>query len=478
MIKRTALLLALAAACSFTACESPGNGNEEELKDPDYAVLDRVTYGGDSDEIFLNPERGWYNLNGFFFRGSVPSPLTKNAVVQKRNEGYSIIHCIYYPSDFRTKALSQSVLDLFAANMNALREGGSKCILRFAYDNSNMDTNNLSISDAPVDVALGHIAQLKPLFQEHGDVILAVEAGFIGTWGEWYYTSNYNFQASTVAQYEPRRRILDALLDAVPGDRMVCVRTARHKMLSYGLSYADSVTLQTAHDGSKMSRLAAHNDCFLASADDYGTYSGGKADMLFWEKETRYVMMGGETCNVNTTYTNCTSTIQQMERYHWTYLNRGYHGDVLNGWKTGNCYDEVQRRLGYRLVLKEGYFTPSPSLSAKYEAALKIENTGFAAPVNPRGVEIVFVDASDASKTYAVQVDDDPRFWFAGETHTVHAKFDLPKGMAVGKKYNVWLNLPDPKPRLKNRPEYSIRLANKDIWNSSTGFNKIHEIQL
>jgi hypothetical protein len=188
--------------------------------------------------------------------------------------------------------------------------------------------------------------------------------------------------------------------------------------------------------------------------------------------------MGGETCNQDFTFTNCDNTVEQMERYHWTYLNRDYHTDVLNSWRGEGCYDEVQRRLGYRLVLREGYFSPVASMDEKYEVALKIENVGFAAPVNPRGVEIVFAAADDTGKNYAVAIDEDPRFWFAGETHTLYVEFDLPTGMETGKKYNVYLNLPDPEESLKNRPTYSIRLANNNVWNNGTGFNKIHELQL
>jgi hypothetical protein len=504
MKKLTLVMLVAVVSMTFAGCElfnnnngeGEGEGNEQTDPEPnpddndkpgpgenlptdepdDYSKFENITYA-ETDDIFLNPERGWYTWNGFsFVNGSVPSAITKSLVQQRRNEGFSIMHCIYHLTDFRGKALSQKVLDLFEANMNAIRDGGSKCTLRFSYTDA-IDDNNKSIADAPLDVALGHIAQLKPLLQKHGDVIVALEAGFVGTWGEWWWTSNYNFVPTTTEGYEPRRKLVDALLDALPEDRMVCLRTARHKILSYGLTHADSITIKTAHNGSKLSRLGAHNDCFLASADDWGTYDGGRPDMLFWERETRYVIMGGETCNVDYQYTNCDNTIEQMEKYHWTYLNQNYHTDVLNGWKSGNCYDEVQRRLGYRLVLREGYFTPSPTAGGAYEVALKIANVGFAAPANPRNVQIVFV-SEDGTRTYVVDVNDDPRFWFAGQTHTLYAKFDLPSGMTAGKKYNVYLNLPDPKPALDTRPEYSIRLANTGVWDSSKGYNKIHEIQL
>ena len=49
--------------------------------------------------------------------------------------------------------------------------------------------------------------------------------------------------------------------------------------------------------------------------------------------------------------------------------------------------------------------------------------------------------------------------------------------MAKG-KYTIYLNLPDPRKTLSLRKEYSIQLANKDIWNPQKGYNKIQEITL
>jgi Domain of unknown function (DUF4832) len=41
-------------------------------------------------------------------------------------------------------------------------------------------------------------------------------------------------------------------------------------------------------------------------------------------------------------------------------------------------------------------------------------------------------------------------------------------------RYAVFLNLPDPAPGLSNRPEYSLQLANKGVWEANTGFNALN----
>lgn len=439
-----------------------------------YAHLQKVTYT-ESDEIFLNPERGWYTFTPFTFRdGNIPEPLNKAIVQQKRGQGFALLHTIYHMHDFRDKPLSDTFLDVVGKNMQALRDGGSKCTLRFAYTNSMNE--KAQPWDAPVELVHHHIEQLKPVLQEYGDVIFIMESGFVGAWGEWYYTTNFGFRPQTPEDYEPRRKLLEAQLDALPSDRMICIRYPRAKMTMFGLELKDTLTVKEAYNGTPLARIAGHNDCFVSSPDDVGTYHAPE-EREFWKAETKYLVMGGETCRVSP-YGECRNTIEQMENYHWTYLNQDYNKSILQGWKDNDCYAEVERRLGYRLVLSEAYFSPRAAKKKSYEVVMKIRNAGFAAPVNPRNVELVFADKADSSKRFKVKLREDPRYWFAGGEYTVHAVFQLPEELKRGSSYDIFLNLPDPKPMLADRPEYSIRLANTGVWESATGFNRIHSVTI
>ncbi len=61
-----------------------------------------------------------------------------------------------------------------------------------------------------------------------------VQAGLIGAWGEWYYSSNYASsvdQSVNAAQQAARNRITTALLNAVPSDRMIQLRTPSYKQV-------------------------------------------------------------------------------------------------------------------------------------------------------------------------------------------------------------------------------------------------------
>jgi hypothetical protein len=48
----------------------------------------------------------------------------------------------------------------------------------------------------------------------------------------------------------------------------------------------------------------------------------------------------------------------------------------------------------------------------------------------------------------------------------------VPRSLPPG-QYDRLLHLPDPSPRLYGRPEYSIRLANRGVWEPATGFNRL-----
>lgn len=106
---------------------------------------------------------------------------------------------------------------------------------------------------------------------------------------------------------------------------------------------------------------------------------------------------------------------------------------------------------------------------------MEIRNDGFASVMNPRDAEFVLTD-KNGSVVKTFQVESDPRFWMPGTTTTIDRTIDLPEGLSG--EYTISLNLPDPCENLRSNPLFSIQLANKDIWDESTGFNKLYTIKL
>jgi hypothetical protein len=57
-------------------------------------------------------------------------------------------------------------------------------------------------------------------------------------------------------------------------------------------------------------------------------------------------------------------------------------------------------------------------------------------------------------------------------THTLEVREPLPSDLEPG-PYEVLLNLYNPELGLARRPEYSIRLANANVWEAATGYNNL-----
>ena len=450
-------------SCTLEPSGKPDQNPSEVIPDEELTLVEFT----ESNKIFANPERGFYKH--YDFLNSSATPLSVSALQAARVESnITLFYTGHYLTEFVKSDISDKFLNLVRENMQALRDAGAKCVLRFAYTNS----QSKHPYDAEPKWVARHIEQLKPILQEYSDVILVFQSGFIGVWGEGYYTDNFFFDPQTPEEHKLRKEVIDAMLDAIPADRQVALRTPMFKRNMYAESYKDTLTLATAYDGSAKARLSAFNDCFGASSDDYGTFIGSET-REYWRKDTRYTLMGGETCGLSD-YCKCKQSIKDCEDFHWTYMNSGYNADVLNRWTSEGCMDEVKRRLGYRLSLKD-VATSKAAAGEPLRVRFNIRNTGFAAPANPRHIELVLVDGKGNKTVYEFK-DVDVRYWFANETVTVDKLIELPKNASGN--CTLYLNLPDPKATIHDNPLFSIRLANDGVWNEKTGYNTLVTFKL
>jgi hypothetical protein len=253
-------------------------------------------------------------------------------------------------------------------------------------------------------------------------------------------------------------------------DNTISIRVPAQKALIFGVSMPDgALTEGTAHDGSDLSRVGYHIDCFLNN-EAYSTfYYDVDNQWEYYYRDTLYTINGGETCSDNAELTNCANALGALEDEHWTYLHLNYHPDAVQRWRDEGCFDEISLRLGYRLALINGTFSERISHGGPFSLAFTVENSGFAAPVNSRIVEVIFRNQSNGVETSHV-ISEDPRFWLPAERTTVEA--DIPVSLEPG-RYDVFLNLPDPSTSLRNDPRYSIQLANDGLWEAATGYNSL-----
>lgn len=439
-----------------------------------------------SDEVIANPQRGFYRHTETHYRedGSGYTPLDAGTLRSYREQGVTQVLRVFYLEKFVDQpTLDPEWLARVEADFATAREAGVTVVVRFAYAQGGTWPFSPPYGDAPVDVALGHIDQLGPVLRENADVIATVQAGFIGLWGEWYYTDHFAADPAdpgvlTDADWEDRAAIVRALLEELPEDRTVQVRTMLMKQRILGVSTgeAGALTEEQAFDGSDLSRVGHHNDCFLASPDDYGTFLSSplSLDEEYLAADTRFVPMGGETCTVNPPKSEWQSASALMERYHFSYLNRDYNRDVLDSWGA-EALTETSRRLGYRFVLERSTVTKAaPQRGQGAEVRVDVANEGWAAPYNERPARLVLQDQRGTWAVPFVGAEPTPvdaRSWAPGTTTTITAEAcGLPAG-----RYDAYLELPSADARLQGDPDHAVRTANEDTWVAETGWNDLRQ---
>jgi hypothetical protein len=429
--------------------------------DPAAPLGAAITYAA-TGATMTNPERGLYLHGGDCDENAFDASFLESA---RKERNISLVICPFYLRGVESSPIARTTLDFFQRQMDAVRSAGMKAIVRFAYSD---DTSGL---DASASRIASHLDQLAPYLTKNEDVIAVVEAGFIGGWGEWAYSQHFGDTNSLSAQnWSDRRLVADKVLATVPVDRSVLLRLPKYKTTFYG---ASPLGATEAWSGSARARVGHQNDCFLASADDWGTYGNPAVEYPYLAADTRYVPMGGETCNADPPRSSCPTALDEMAMFHWSFINASYHPSVIDGWKAQGCFDEIEQRLGYRLALDTGAFSTRAKPGGAFALKLIVKNAGWAAPFNRRDVALVLRNAATGAEVRA-PLAADPRAWVPGPTYAVDETVTLPSTMASG-TYALFLSLADPMPSLRNRPEYAIQLANAGAWEAATGLNRLDQ---
>lgn len=436
-----------------------------------------VTYIADDETIFPNPERGY--TYEYSRKVSTDDPhLIKDHLegelggTSKLRKSMRLALVLYNLNYFKSQDLPDAILNAFDDDMQVLRDYGYKCVLRFAYTESERDK-----VDATPEWATRHIQQLSSHLHNNKDVIYALEAGFIGVWGEWYYSENYGNQTQHLNSN--RRQVLQALLDATPSDMFILVRYPMIK--TEFLNDNTPLTAEEAYSGSYKARIGCHNDAFLNAYGDMGTYaSDNKNDdplvRQFIADETFFVPNGGES-NITSAddakkYATYKRTTEAMAKYHWSFLGAAYPAAAISKWKSEGTFDEMNIRMGYRYQMVQGIYSDEAAPGGKANITLQIRNAGYAPLYNARPAYIVL--RKDERQYYTIRLQSDPRTWLPnGEITTISEQITIPADIPTG-TYNMYIYLPDNHPSLTANSKYAVRFANTDVWDETFGMNALN----
>ncbi|KAK2176373.1 hypothetical protein NP493_665g01024 [Ridgeia piscesae] len=335
--------------------------------------------------------------------------------------------------------------------------------------------------DATKDQILTHIDQLAPIFRDYDDVIDVVQVGFIGVWGDWYYTTYFgppedrvfqspNIDGLTPQQWQDRKDVLTAHLDNLPETIAVSVRTPRFKTVLYN---EDATTEAERTGRTDKGRVGHHNNAFVTSSTDSGTYQCKLTEYRYLRVDTQHVPIGGESYaksyNEPLDRYKCPTATREMRQLHYSYFNLDSSTDVLNSWRADGCFDGIRLSLGYRLVLKQAVLPVNAEQGGKFCFRLELENVGYAAPYKAKTLNIMLRNKS-SGQLYSVEMDDDLMGWLPGKTIVIDNAANMPVDIPAG-TYEMLLAIKD-----KVAPQfsdYNILLANDGVPEPRKGLNNL-----
>jgi hypothetical protein len=394
-----------------------------------------------SKAIVANPERGFHISPDNCERTPWTKAFLDAEKARSDEPSTTLVRCVFYLPASQEQIPDQ--VALFAHQASVVKEAGLKMILRFAY------FKNDGGQDAPLSRVLSHLSQLNSALQTHKNAIAVMESGFIGQWGEGHNSTYF-----PTNDWVNRKKVVEGIHAILP-THMVQVRTPRMKRGMYGPNAG--INAYVGH----------HNDCFLASSNDMGTYGADVTEEKnYLAADTLNVAMGGETCKVNLPRSDCPTAVGtaaapgELDRFHFTYLNRVYNQDVLNRWVSGGCMDSVRRFLGYRLALKSSTFPASVARGTILNAQIDLTNVGWAAPINNRPVYLELRNRVTNAIAAKIMLKTNMKTWKPDTVVNIEIATTIPAFTPAG-DYNLFLRMPDPSPELTARPEFGIKLVNQ-----------------
>ncbi|MFO7889405.1 MAG: DUF4832 domain-containing protein [bacterium] len=461
------------------------------------------------------------------------------------------------PPDYgTTRPLTPAAIEYVRAALQEVRDSKAVAVVKFSYDGRGYTYNNRGgynqfIHDCEPGAPKGrvwyetgvvnesdlcgipghedknwvqyHLWQLRSIFSEFEDCIMAVKGGIFGPWGEMH-SSSY---ARTAEGYH---WLLKALLDYVPESRSILVHAggvmAWHNV-EYGTNYSFSNLMPAPERGTPAQRFGMFNDSYSAGSrgndySDNGSLSegyrliGGEFDRnaaLTWMRNQNN-FYGGETVGAgpeDNIYPRFPNVLYEAAYAQTTHLNTSYSRRTYRLWgdfvyteenvtepftpphdsvtRTAifdpvydgrNGMEYIRDRLGYRLVLREANASEWVQQNGILRFEGKIQNVGFGHIVNRKNVSLI-LKSKDGCNTYTVLTDLDARDWrpaldsradntdaWRDLNFSIHMDVfgEVPPG-----DYDMYLKINDPKETSTDRR--CLRFANYDIWDTSLGANLI-----
>jgi len=368
-----------------------------------------------------------------------------------------------------TGPLSPDMLNSIDAGLAAFAGTGVRVLLRFEYN-----AGPQGAADAPLDLILAHIDQLAPIVLRNKDQIFALEAGFIGNWGEWHDSTNGN---DTPAAH---KAVLDKLMAYFSGVIPIMARQPGDL-----IAYAGA--LPTA-------ALGIHDDFFASSSDDADTWEPCRPNkgyclpgytqsqmMSYGSAVSATSMFVGDFGQVYPPLQAC----DVLDAYAYTFHVQSLAiniPDVDQYLYDEGCWDSFFNRVGTRLVLRQTAITGDATPGGLLSIALTIANEGYGRVVRSRPATLLLIQKGRAVASVPIPLQNlDLRTIGAFTSETFQFSVVLPATIQAGPT-SLALVIPDPVPSLSSQAAYALPFnsldQNKDpIFDVGSGYNFIDGTQ-
>lgn len=301
----------------------------------------------------------------------------------------------------KSQDLTEDALNVLQTTFDNIRKNGSKVIVRFCYDPWFDGHSNTT---AEHEWVLRHIEQLAPLLTKNVDIIVALEMGMHGAFGEMH--------SDTAITYPQVAEAVNKMLRLTPPELKILTRTGNYSAAVLGFEnwgvdfHIDGDVFKKIAEakGDTMYRVGMFNDGYLGTQYDYGTWGADcktsicREEGVAWlEKYSINTPYGGEAVETASGYQVINTPeflAHEGFRTHTSYLNLHWNDKVIARWKAthfaGKDYEYdgskidtltgfkyIEDHLGYRFVLRESWLPDTVGTSKTLRAKLKIQNVGF-----------------------------------------------------------------------------------------------------
>jgi hypothetical protein len=367
-----------------------------------------------------------------------------------------------------TGPLSESMLNGISSRIAAYRNSGVRLLVRFVY---NFGPIGPGARDVPASLIVTHLDQLAPILLQNRDMIMALQAGFIGVWGEWHNSTSGN--GTPAAQ------------------KLVLDREAFHFRGSFPilLRYpADLLTYLNSQTPSPDFGLS--DDYYASDASDGGTWSprNGWSESVLKSYSAAVganSMFVGEFGALDPTLQSCSA----LDSYSYSYRPQSlaltiWPASVGSLLSSQGCalsfFNKVGTRIEVRSVTLSGNATPGGVL----HVSLTLANAGYGRVIRARPVTVVLrANGSVLQQTPIPLAQLDLRTLASSQQPVARVfAFDvtLPSSLP-SQPVSLSLLLPDPAPSLATDPAHALPLNSIDqtgqpVFDPATGYNRLATI--